>query len=71
MIVGDFCLKETPHAEVGFLTAIVRVFICVGIMAASFYNQTNSLSRLLLFRVNEASECNVVPAARRHQAIAT
>ena len=40
MIVGNFCFKETPYSEVGFLIAIVRIFICLGTVAAVFYNQT-------------------------------
>ena len=45
MILGAFYLKETPHSEVAFWLSsseflFVRIFICVGTMAAAFYNQT-------------------------------
>ena len=54
MIVGDFRLKETPHSEVTFcLHAIVRMFVVVGTVTATFSNQTN---------VNGAIERNVIPA---------
>ena len=62
MILGDSCLKDTPHAEVT-LIAIVRIFIWVVRMAALFYNQ--SQSPLLLFVVNGASKRNVIPATER------
>ena len=46
-----------------FLIAIVRIFFCVGTMAAAFYNQATlfynqTVSPLLLFHVNGASERN-------------
>ena len=69
-----------------FLISIVRTFICVGTMAAAVYNQTkftisihlldyfllllHSLF-LLLFHMNGASERNVIPATKRHWALAT
>jgi len=48
MILGDFCLKEAPHAEVT-LIAIVRIFIWVVTMAAPFYNQTTYFTTSLSF----------------------
>ena len=39
MIVGDSCLKETQFISCVFIV-IVRIFICVGTVAAAFYNQT-------------------------------
>jgi len=69
MILGDSCLKETPHAEVT-LIAIVRIFIWVVTMAAPFYDQSTlfynqSQSPLLLFIVNGANKRNVIPATER------
>ena len=70
MIVDDFCLKKTTTFRNCFLIAIVRIFICVGTMAIEFHNQTTlfhreTVSHLLLFHLNGASERNVIPATAR------
>ena len=57
MIVADFLFKRNTTSRSWFLIAIVRIFLCVGTMAAAFYNQatsfykqTNSLSFAFISR---------------------
>ena len=73
MIVGDSCLKENTTFISRVFIVIVRIFIRVGTVATAFYNQTTlyittkqTVSPLLLFHVNRASERNVIPAVERH-----
>ena len=40
MIVGDFCLKETPYSEVAFWLPLSNLFICVRTVATAFYSQS-------------------------------
>ena len=67
MILGDFCLKENSSPKL--------LFHCVGTIATAFYNHTillqtkQTVSPLLLFHLNGASERNVIPATERHRAI--
>ena len=87
MIVGDFCLKETPNSEVALRWLPLWEFS--GTMAAAFYNwtkftifihlldyffstfTTKHSLFLLLFRVNGASERSAIPTTKRHWALAT
>ena len=59
-----------------FSFTIVSIFICVGTTAITFltkllyFTTKQTVSPLLLFHVNGASERHVIPVTERHQAIA-
>ena len=78
MIVGDFCLKESPQPEIVFDCHCQNFHLCRH--NGSRILQTNyfilqpckqRVSPLLLVHVNGESERNVIPAMKRHQAITT
>ena len=70
MIVDDFCFKKTQHSEVAFwlplssdFSFVVRFFICVGIMAAAYYNQNT----LFYNQINSGSFALLISAPRERR----
>ena len=65
MILGNFCIKESPHSEIGFRLLLFRIFRLnfTTDQTPVFYNQINIA--LLLSHVNGAIERNVHLFKRR------